>query len=143
MPTLAIFALYLAALLTFVAALLHFACLYWGAAGFRFLGAGNTLVKQAEKGHWYPKAMAIGVGLILTVFSLYAFTAARGVVLLPWSKLVLSLIALALIGRGLAFPLIKSRFEGNSDLFWYVSSGACVILGSLYAYGVYSLYFYQ
>lgn len=139
MLTLPSIALYLAAALTFAAALLHFACLYWGAAGFRWLGAGNAMVKQAENGHCYPYAMAIGVGLILTVFSLYAFTAARGISLLPWSKVVLTLIAIALIGRGLTFPLIKSRFEGNSDLFWYVSSGVCLMMGSLYAYGVWAI----
>lgn len=131
-------ALYLAAIFTFAAALLHFACLYWGAAGFRTLGAGESMVKKAEQGHYSPYVMAIAVGLILTLFGFYAFTAARGT-LLPLSKIVLTLITVALIGRGLAFPLIKSRFKGNSDLFWYMSSAACLILGSLYAYGVYSL----
>ena len=69
--------LYLAALLTFCAALLHFVCVFWGANGFRLLGAGKSIVQMAERGHWYPNFTAITVGLILTICSMYAFFAAR------------------------------------------------------------------
>jgi len=111
--------LYLAALLTFCAALLHFVCVFWGANGFRLLGAGKSIVQMAERGHWYPNFTAITVGLILTVCSMYAFFAAVFLI------------------RGFAFPWLKSKFVGNSDLFWYVSSAFCLILGALYATGVY------
>ncbi len=134
------FALYLASALTFCAALLHFACLYWGAAGFRFLGAGESLVKKAEAGHWYPKFTALFIGLILTIFAIYAFCAARGAPRLAFSQILLTLVAALFLIRALAFPLIKSRFAGNSDLFWYVSSSCCLVIGSLYALGVYSFY---
>jgi len=85
--------LYLAALLTFCAALLHFVCVFWGANGFRFLGAGKSIVQMVERGHWYPNFTAIAVGLILTACSIYAFLAAKGIQVLPFTKLILSLIA--------------------------------------------------
>lgn len=129
--------LYIAALLTFFAALLHFVCVFWGANGFRFLGAGKSIVQMVERGHWYPNFTAIAVGLILTVCATYAFFAAKGIQVLPFTKLILSLVAAVFLIRGLAFPWLKSKFVGNSDLFWYISSAFCLILGSLYAVGVY------
>lgn len=129
--------LYIAALLTFCAALLHFVCVFWGENGFRFLGAGKSIVQMVERGHWYPNFTAIAVGLILTVCATYAFFAAKGIQVLPFSKLILSLVAAVFLIRGLAFPWLKSKFVGNSDLFWYISSAFCLILGSLYAVGVY------
>ena len=141
MFSLASIALYLAAVLSLIAALLHFICVYWGAEGFRLLGAGETMVKKAENGEWYPNAMAIVVGLMLSVLALYAFSAAQGNIFLPLSKWVLSVVSFGLLARGLGFPLIKSHFKGNSDLFWYVSSSLCIVLGSLYAYGTYIMFY--
>ncbi|PTV47519.1 hypothetical protein DBL02_04150 [Acinetobacter oleivorans] len=129
--------LYIAALLTFCAALLHFVCVFWGVNGFRFLGAGKSIVQMVERGHWYPNFTAIAVGLILTVCATYAFFAAKGIQVLPFTKLILSLVAAVFLIRGLAFPWLKSKFVGNSDLFWYISSAFCLVLGSLYAVGVY------
>ena len=129
--------LYIAALLTFCAALLHFVCVFWGANGFRFLGAGKSIVQMVERGHWYPNFTAIVVGLILTVCATYAFFAAKGLQLLPFTEIILSLVAAVFLIRGLAFPWLKSKFVGNSDLFWYISSAFCLVLGSLYAVGVY------
>ncbi|MCH2070977.1 hypothetical protein [Acinetobacter pittii] len=131
--------LYLAALLTFCAALLHFVCVFWGANGFRFLGAGKSIVQMVERGHWYPNFTAIAVGLILTVCAIYAFFAAKGIQVLPFTKIILSLVAAVFLMRGLAFPWLKARFSGNSDLFWYISSFICLLLGSLYAIGTYFL----
>lgn len=129
--------LYIAALLTFCAALLHFVCVFWGANGFQFLGAGKSIVQMVERGHWSPNFIAIAVGLILTVCATYAFFAAKGIQVLPFTKLILSLVAAVFLIRGLAFPWLKSKFVGNSDLFWYISSAFCLILGSLYTVGVY------
>ncbi|NUF39359.1 hypothetical protein [Acinetobacter lactucae] len=129
--------LYFASALTFIAALLHFVCVLWGANGFRFLGAGQSIVQMVERGHWYPNFTAIAVGVILTVCSIYAFFAAKGIPILPFTKIILSLVAAVFLIRGFAFPWLKSKFVGNSDLFWYISSTFCLIMGSLYAVGVY------
>lgn len=131
--------LYFASALTFVAALLHFICVLWGANGFRFLGAGKSIVQMVERGHWYPNFTAIAVGIILTVCSMYAFFAAKGLQLLPFTEIILSLVAAVFLIRGFTFPWLKSKFIGNSDLFWYISSAFCLILGTLYAVGVYSI----
>ncbi|HHR6080325.1 TPA: hypothetical protein ACS7ZY_002719 [Providencia alcalifaciens] len=128
-------ALYLAAVLTWIVALLHFACLVWGAAGFKWLGAGERIVKQAQEGHWYPPFTAIFVGTVLTIWGLYAFSAAQGSFSLPFIQPILFAIAAVFLTRAAIFPLIKNRFKGNSDLFWYVSSGCCLILGLLFLVG--------
>ena len=67
---------------------------------------------------------------------LYAYFAARGITLLPFSKPILSIFAAILLIRGFAFPILKSKFVGNSDLFWYISSAFCLLLGGLYAVGI-------
>ena len=129
-------ALYLASVLTFFVALLHFGCLFWGAAGYRFLGAGERIVRLAEEGRWYPHVMAISVGIVLTVVSVYALAAAAGLAVLPFAQGMLTAAAGVFLLRALAFPLIKSRFKGNSDRFWYISSFCSLILGCLFAVGV-------
>ncbi|OTU28106.1 hypothetical protein CAT59_08970 [Acinetobacter pittii] len=111
--------------------------MFWGANGFRFLGAGKSIVQMVERGHWYPNFTAITVGLILTVCAIYAFFAAKGIQVLPFTKLILSLVSAVFLIRGFAFSWLKSKFVGNSDLFWYVSSAFCLVLGALYAAGVY------
>lgn len=137
-PLYSIFALYCAAGVIFCAALLHFACLFLGAASYRFLGAGDAIVEMAKKGHWYPHFTAIVVGTVLTVIAAYAFFAAQGN-LLPFTKLILSLVTAVFLLRSMAFPILKSRFKGNSDLFWYTSSGICLIFGLLLAIGIIGL----
>ena len=87
-----IISLYFASVLTFVAALLHFICVFWGANGFRFLGAGKSIVQMVERGDWYPNFMAISVGFILCIFSFYAFCAASGFISLPFEKIIISAV---------------------------------------------------
>ncbi len=136
MQSLSIIALYLAATLTLCAALLHFICILWGANGYRFLGAGKSMVDMVESGKLYPHLITIAVGLMLLLCSTYAYFAARGITLLPFSKPILSIFAAILLIRGFAFPILKSKFVGNSDLFWYISSAFCLLLGGLYAVGI-------
>lgn len=138
MQTFPALALYLAAILTFCGAALHFACVFWGANGFRFLGAGKSMVAMSEKGLWYPNLMAISVGLALSLFSFYAYCAASATAKLPFTPFLLASVATVLLARGLAFPWLKSSFAGNSDTFWYVSSGFCLVLGGLYAIGAFA-----
>lgn len=93
-----------------------------GSKWFSVLGAGKSIVQMVERGHWYPNFTAISVGLILTVCATYAFFAAKGIQILPFTKIILSLVAAVFLIRGFAFLWLKSKFVGNSDLFWYVSS---------------------
>ena len=75
-----------------------------------------------------------------TVFGAFAFFwyALAGAGLAPTPPLLrlgLFAIAAVLILRALAFPLLRSVFPGNSELFWFVSSGLVGILGVLFLVG--------
>ncbi len=65
--------LYLAAILTFCAALLHFICVFWGANGFRFLGAGKSIVQMVERGDWYPNLWQFRLVLFFVFFLFMLF----------------------------------------------------------------------
>lgn len=133
--TLAPASLHLAALLTSLAALAHFACIFLGAPAFRFLGAGEPLAQMAERGHWYPPLVAFAIGALLAVWAAYAASAAGLVTALPFTKYVLPLVASAFLLRALLFPLLKPAFPDNSTLFWLTTSGICLVIGLSYAVG--------
>ena len=128
--------LLVAAAFSFMAALLHFACIAWGADGFRFLGAGEPLVSMSAAGHWYPPVIALVIGAILSVWSLYALSGAG--VMAPWPYLRLALTAITAIYllRAVAFPLLKPAFPGNSTTFWLVSSAISLVIGLTYLTGL-------
>lgn len=41
--------------------------------------------------------------------------------------------------RAVAFPWLKPLFPENSNRFWWVSSGICLLIGSLYGWGAAAL----
>ena len=119
-----------------VAALLHFACIPWGAEGFRFLGAGEKAAKAAAAGDWRPHVSAVVVGTMLLIWAWYALAGAGLAPSPPLLQPVLFLVAAVLILRAVAFPLLRPIFPGNSELFWLVSSGLFGVLGLLFLIGV-------
>jgi len=125
-----------AATFSFAAAALHFACIPWGANGFRILGAGTAIVRMAQTGHWYPALVAFVIGAVLTVWGFYALSAAGFVRSLPFPRFVLGGITAIYLLRALAFPLLKPMFPGNSVTFWWVSSGVCLIVGLVHLFGL-------
>ncbi|NTV71989.1 MAG: hypothetical protein HGA71_17850 [Azonexaceae bacterium] len=140
MNSIAVYALCLASALTFIAALLHYACIAWRAPGFRFLGAGEPMAQMAERGHWYPTFISIVIGTVLVVWAAYALSAAGAIAPLPLQKLILPAIAAVFLLRGIAFRWLKPIFPENSPLFWLITSGICLVIGSLYALGTYALW---
>ena len=128
--------LVLGALLSALAAMLHFACIIWGAPLFRFLGAGEPIAQLAETSHWYANFVAFAIGTILAVWAAYALSAAGLIVQLPFMRLVLSAITGIYLLRALAFPLLKPFFPKNSNTFWLVTSGICLIIGLLHLAGL-------
>ena len=128
--------LVLAAFLSAFAALLHFACIIWGAPLFRFLGAGEPIAQMAEAGHWYANFIAFAIGTMLAVWAAYALSAAGLIVQLPFMRLALSAITGIYLLRALAFPLLKPFFPGNSNTFWLVTSGICLVIGLLHLAGL-------
>ena len=124
------------AALSFVAAILHFACIFWGTNGFRFLGAGEPLVSMSAAGHWYPPFIAFVIGAVLTTWAFYALSAAGVILPLPLLRVVLVGIAAAYLLRAIAFPLLKPLFPDNSTTFWLVSSGISLVIGLAYLVGL-------
>lgn len=128
------------AALSFMAALLHFACIPWGANGFRFLGAGEPIVSMSAEGHWYPPFIAFVIGTILTVWAIYALSGAGRIAPLPYLRLVLSGITAIYLIRALAFPLLKPAFPDNSMTFWLVTSGICLVIGMAHLIGLFQVW---
>ena len=119
-----------------MAAVLHFSCMFWGANGFRLLGAGEPIVSLAAAGHWYPRLVAFAIGVLLSAWALYALSGARVIAPLPYARVVLTGITAIYLIRALAFPLIKPAFPGNSAAFWLISSSICLVIGLVHLIGL-------
>ena len=128
---------FLAAACTLAAAALHFACLAWGADGYRFLGAGDAVASAVEAGDWRPHLSAVLVGTALLVGTWYALAGAGAVARPPFLKAGLLLIAAVFLARAALFPLLRPLFPGNGPTFWLVSSGACAVIGLLFLAGAF------
>lgn len=124
------------AVFSLMAALLHFACIPWGANGFRFLGAGEPIVGMSAAGHWYPPLIAFVIGTVLSVWGMYALSGAGVLPPLPYLRLALVGITAVYLIRALAFPLLKPAFPGNSTTFWLITSGFCLLIGGLHLLGL-------
>lgn len=94
------------------------------------------VLKMLERGHRYPMIVATIVGSALLVCAAYAYSAAGLIIALPGQRLVLIGLTVLLFARALAFPFLKPLFVGNSDLFWWLSSGLCFVFASLHAIGL-------
>ncbi|KGJ89181.1 hypothetical protein [Colwellia psychrerythraea] len=131
--------LLIAGSLTAIAALLHLACIYFGAPWYRFFGAGEQMALMAEQGYFYPTLVTLAIFLILSLWSAYAFSAAGLIIRLPFLRLVMSLITLIYLTRGVAgFTLIDNPM-GRTPEFWLWSSGICLTIGIFHAVGLQQL----
>jgi len=124
------------AVLSLIAAFLHFACIFWGANGFRFLGAGKPIISMSAAGHWYPPFIAFVVGTVLAIWALYALSGAGVIFPLPYMRLALLAITAVYLLRALAFPLLKPAFPDNSTAFWLVTSAVCLVIGLTHLVGL-------
>jgi hypothetical protein len=124
------------------AALMHFACIFLGAACFRYLGAGDRFVRMANQGHWYPRFVAFMVGALLSLWSLYALSGAGAIPRLPFVVVVLIAITMVYLLRAVSFPILRPVITGNSDTFWYVSSLISLVIGLLHLVGLVQVWEY-
>lgn len=115
--------------------LAHAGCILFGAAWYRFFGAGEQMVQLAEQGHWYPAVVTLVITLILLVWACYALSGAGAIRRLPLTRLALVLISSILLLRGLAFVWLMPLFPENSLLFRLISSLICLLMGTLFAVG--------
>jgi hypothetical protein len=129
-------ALVLGGVLSAVASVAHLACIGLGAPAYRFMGAGERMARAVEAGKVKPTLVTLAIASILLIWAVYAFSGAGIAPPLPLTKLVLVLISAVYLSRAFAFPLLRPVFPENSTTFWLVSSGICLVLGLLYAFGV-------
>lgn len=124
------------AMLSAVAALLHLACLYFGAPLFRFLGT-EAMAKMYESGNTaHPIIACVILATILFSWSAYALSGAGVIRKLPLLRFALIGITSVYLIRGLAFPFLTSYFPENSMLFWYLSSAIVFAFGLIHFMGV-------
>ncbi|TGP82945.1 hypothetical protein EN864_33535, partial [bacterium M00.F.Ca.ET.221.01.1.1] len=75
------------------------ACIAFGAAWYRYFGAGPRVVRLAHAGHWWPPLMTAGITAVLVAWTLYALAAAGWHSPLPASRWVLPAIGALLLLR--------------------------------------------
>jgi hypothetical protein len=114
----------------------HLACIVVGAPAYRFMGAGEKMVRAVEAGKLKPAFITLGIAGVLFIWAAYAFAGAGVIDRLPLLKLALPVICAAYLGRAIAYPLLKRAFPENSQTFWLVSSGACLGIGLVHVYGI-------
>jgi hypothetical protein len=128
--------LIIAGILSALAAILHLGCIYFGAPWYRFFGAGEQMARLAEQGSLQPALITSAIGIVLSIWSLYAFSAAGVIFRLPFIRLALTLITLVYLVRGLVgFFLINSPM-GRSPEFWVWSSVICLSFGVIHLVGL-------
>ncbi len=128
--------LFISGVLSAIAAILHLSCIYFGASWYRFFGAGEEMALMAEQGSSHPTIVTLGIFSILSIWSLYAFSAAGLIFRLPLLRTALILITSVYLIRGVAgFALIDMPM-GRSPEFWLWSSIICLTFGVFHAIGL-------
>ncbi|MDT3297235.1 hypothetical protein Q4Q57_19090 [Shewanella sp. SP2S2-6] len=128
--------LIIAGALSAVVAILHIGCIYFGAPWYRFFGAGEQMALLAELGSIQPTLITSGIVLVLSIWSIYAFSAAGVIVRLPLLRLALILITFIYLLRGVAGFFLVSSPMGRSPEFWMWSSLICLSFGIIHFIGL-------
>lgn len=137
--------LVIAGSLSFLASLLHVACIFGGADWYLFFGAGERMAQLASVGDPYPTIVTLVIASILAGWGLYAWSGAGIIFKLPLLKTILVLITAVYLIRGVAglfAPFVTSDpvVHQNSITFWLVSSVICCIYGTYYLLGTKKLW---
>lgn len=128
--------LIVAGVLNAVVAVLHLGCIYFGSSWYRFFGAGEQMALLAEQGSIKPTLITSGIFLVLSIWSLYAFSAAGVMFKLPLIRMALISITLIYLGRGIAGFFLISHPIGRSPEFWIWSSIICLFFGIIHLVGL-------
>lgn len=128
--------LIIAGALNALAAILHLGCIYFGAPWYRFFGAGERMALLSEQGSLEPTLITTGIFFVLSIWSMYAFSAARVIFKLPLIRTVLILITLIYFVRGIGGFFIINSPMGRSPEFWVWSSIICLSLGIVHLIGL-------
>lgn len=128
--------LIIAGVLNAIAAILHLACIYFGATWYRFFGAGEQMALLAEQGSLHPTIVTIGISVVLSTWSLYAFSAAGIIFRLPFIRVVFALITLVYLTRGIGGFFLINTPMGRTPEFWVWSSIICLSFGIIHVVGL-------
>ncbi|WP_286265967.1 hypothetical protein [Thalassotalea atypica] len=128
--------LIVAGALSAVAAILHLGCIYFGAPWYRFFGAGEQMALLSEQGSIQPTLVTTGIALVLSIWSMYAFSAAGIIFKLPLIRLALILITIIYLARGAVGFFFISSPMGRSPEFWVWSSIICLVFGIVHLIGL-------
>jgi hypothetical protein len=128
--------LIIAGSLSATAAILHLGCIYFGASWYRFFGAGEQMALLSEQGSMQPTLITSGIFLVLSIWSLYAFSAAGIIFKLPLIRLALVLITAIYLIRGIAGFFFINSPMGRSPEFWVWSSVICLFFGVVHLIGL-------
>lgn len=126
----------LAAGLSAAAAVLHLACIYFGAPWYRALGAGEDMARLADAGSAYPATVTVFIAAILLVWSLYALSGAGVIRKLPLLRTGLVAITAVYLIRGFGFYPLMTLHPDPSLQFWLWSSAICAAFGIVHALGL-------
>ena len=124
------------------ASLLHIACIFGGAAWYRYLGAGEKMAQMAERGEWFPPVVTLAIAVVLAIWAAYAFAGAGLIGRLPLMRTALITISAIYLVRGLSlFPTLALRPQGVTSLgIW--SSLIVLCYGVFYAVGTWKAWPY-
>ena len=111
-------------------------CIIFGASWYRFFGAGEQMAVMAEQGMIKPTIITSFIVVVLSIWSLYAFSAAGLIGCLPFIRLSLIVISLIYVIRGLAGFYFVSHPIGRHPEFWVWSSVICLFIGVIHLYGL-------
>ncbi|WP_339721170.1 hypothetical protein [uncultured Paraglaciecola sp.] len=122
--------------LSALAALVHLGCIVFGAPWYRFFGAGEQMAKMAEQGMLKPTIITLFIVVVLSTWSLYAFSAVGMVVRLPFIRLVLIAVTTIYFIRGIVGFYFVTHPMGRSPEFWVWSSVICLVIGLVHLIGL-------
>lgn len=128
--------LIIAGTMSAVVAILHLGCIYFGAPWYRFFGAGEQMAILAERNSMQPTLITSVIVIVLSIWSLYAFSAAGVIFRLPFARFTLILITLIYLLRGIAGFFFISSPMGRTPEFWMWSSVICLVFGIVHFVGL-------
>lgn len=121
-----------------LAALAHLGCIYFGAPWYQFFGAGDKMVQWAQQKSLKPTFITLFIFFVLLSWSMIALTGAG---LSPTAQqTALALITVVYLLRALLGVPAAFYDKERSKVFWFWSSLICLLIGSLHAAGLASIW---
>ncbi|MGV8928175.1 MAG: hypothetical protein ACOH1E_00350 [Brevundimonas sp.] len=125
-------------ILSAAASLAHLAVIVGGPRWYAVFGAGQRMVRLAERGAPSATLITLAIAAGLAVWSAYALSGAGVVPRLPLLRLGLVAISAVYLVRALAFVPVMMIRTGHAGTFAWVSSAIVLVFGLAYAIGTWT-----